>query len=109
MELIKFLFHCADKELVEELTILAENDDESSDDEENGKAIDEKKAEKNKKKQKNIFKGFYDFFGIDSLVNNIQGRAAVVFNYMRGLVLQEYHPIDESSKYEIYLVMFKMR
>jgi hypothetical protein len=109
MKLIQIPLHCTDKELFEELATLAENDDESSDDEESANALDEKKAEKNKEKQKSIFKRFYYFFGIDSLVNNIQGRAAVVFNYMRGLGLQEYHPIDDSSKYDIYLVMFKMR
>jgi hypothetical protein len=82
----------------EELATLAENDDESSDDEDCGNAIDEKKVEKNKKKQKSIFKRFYDLLGIDSLVNNIQGRAAVVFNYMHGLVLQEYHPTKTLRK-----------
>ena len=94
---------------MDELAIEAEGDSESSDDEEdiddNGKPKVERSMVKTKK-QKSIFKSLYDMFGIDSVVNNIQGRAAVVFNYMRGLALQKYRVPDmyrKSEKYIAYL------
>ena len=88
-------FLIIDKEIAEEVAIRAKDDADSSDVEDDGdadKPIDEKKVEKSRTKQRSIFKSLYDALNIDSIVNDIQGRAAAVFNYMRGLVIQEYNP-----------------